>query len=189
MGFPDRNLCLNGIKAAVQMNKSQEIQRYPLSRLLYHFFSKCTVCLWAGSPPFEFPGSGDTNPQVSLNYRTLGLPFNGTVCPEDTCSLAKAFRWRHRKASNHELGAVFLWSSQLPPSSHAEGLLEQVGCWQWWTSAWLVCIIEIHLLCFFFCVHQARRRPDCHSICPGMYASCSSPPCRLCGFLNAVLWP
>ena len=43
MRFPDRNLCLNGIKAAVQMNKSQEIQCYPLSRLLYHFFPMHSV--------------------------------------------------------------------------------------------------------------------------------------------------
>lgn len=128
MGFPDRNLCLNGIKAVVQMNKSQEIQCYPLSRLWYPFFFFPMHSVPMGSPPFEFPGSGKSNPQVSLNYRTLGLPFNGTVCPEDTCSLAKAFRWSHRKASNHELGAVFLWSSWLPPSSHAGGLLEQVGC-------------------------------------------------------------
>lgn len=90
MEFPDRNLCLNGIKAVVQINKSQEIQCYPLSRLLYHFFPMRSVPM--GSPPFEFPGSGKSNPQVSMNYRNLGLPFSGTICPEDTGLLAKAFR-------------------------------------------------------------------------------------------------
>lgn len=71
-------------------------------------------------------------------------------------------------------------SSHRPPT--------QKGYWNRWVadSDELLCdlcvITEIHLLCFFFCVHQARRRPDCHSICPGMYVPCSSPPCRLCGF-------
>lgn len=130
MGFPDRNLCLNGIKAVVQINKSQEIQCYPLSRLLYHFF-QCAVCLWAAPPPnrFEFPGFGNSNPRVTLNYRTLGLPVNGNIRPEDTCLLAKAFRRNHCKAGNHELGAVS--SLEFMGSCHPA---TQKGCWSRWVS-------------------------------------------------------
>lgn len=49
-----------------------------------------TLCVPMGSPPFEFPGSGDPNPQVALNYilwvcRLMGMD------PEDIHLLASAF--------------------------------------------------------------------------------------------------
>lgn len=93
----------------------------PFIQTVIPFFPMRSVPM--GSPPFEFPGSGKSNPQVSMNYRNLGLPFSGTICPEDTGLLAKAFT-QNRTV---RLG-VTSWVRFSPSGSWAPAFLpEQVG--------------------------------------------------------------
>lgn len=89
----------------------------PFIQTVIPFFPMRSVPM--GSPPFEFPGSGKSNPQVSLNYKNLALPFSGTICPEDTCLLANAFRPNHtvRLTVMSWVRSVFLQVHGLLPSS------------------------------------------------------------------------